>query len=487
MTETKSKVYGLYLPLTFPEGLSAGSGSLYNLLKIARDGTNKPVLRGTALAGAIRHAYCKRFGKEQTNEIFGFATEKKRVPQASRLKVPDTPLDLNQQDVNVRTHHMRCRHTGTVQDGCLFSVEACPPNTHADMVLWLEDDLLNPSTDSEIKSSLLLQWIVALFSEQFGGLSLGGNAARGVGRAVLRDKARWLECDLSDIDKHGEYLDARKKITQRQFDVCREWPVCEPVENADSETLTVQFTLTIPRGQDILIADGRGLDHTMEPQRVTGSDGKRYWRLPGSSLRGMFRNWVLRLAARDGRKIADSQENYKLFSAKDEYNGDSLAWIFMKNLKNNKSKLREIVREEHPVEDLFGTAFQKGKLHIADAYAEISKEWNEENPYCETEQVRMHVKVDPITGGASNTALFDNTVLTSAGNPQFPVVMQVSNPTEEQARWLAVTLKALHMGILRIGSSKSAGIVTIQKQESGKLLNASGKNSEIFTTIFEEE
>ena len=75
-------IHRLYVPLVFPAGLAPGEGGDYNILTIARNGMGIPVLRGTALTGALRHSYrksLKNIGvspdqvETQVNRFFGYA------------------------------------------------------------------------------------------------------------------------------------------------------------------------------------------------------------------------------------------------------------------------------------------------------------------------------------------------------------------------------------------------------------------------------
>ena len=45
----------IILPLVFPEGIAPGAGSGYNRIHLARNGLGEPILRGTSLAGVLRH------------------------------------------------------------------------------------------------------------------------------------------------------------------------------------------------------------------------------------------------------------------------------------------------------------------------------------------------------------------------------------------------------------------------------------------------
>lgn len=438
---SKKIAYALYLPLFFPEGIAPGCGSTYNRLLLARNGQGHPVLRGTALAGALRHAYDAQ--SRGADAYFGSAKGQELKP--SRLKFQDSRLILPD-SIDYRTHHQRNRHTGVVLDGALFSLESCSPRTESETVLWLESDEETRENDREF-----LAQIVRFFSPRSGGFYVGGNVARGIGRAVLRKEnpARLRVFDLSKPDDWAAWFTFRSGAGN-----CTEWDIFEPEKDQNQNRLTVQFTLTIPSGQDLLIADG-----DMAPQRVTGANGKIYWRIPGSTMRGLFRSFILRLASRAGKTIGDSIDKWQNLS-KEEYTGDSLAWAFMDKLLK-KTQLREDLKK-YPVETLFGTAFQRGKIHFSDAYSPCGEQWNFlDNSLCEEEQRRMHVKIDPISGGAVPLALFSNTVLTSAKSPKFDFTMTVDQPTEEEAKWLAQTLRALDFGLLRLGTTKASGRVKL--------------------------
>lgn len=447
-------MYGLYLPLVFPEGLAPGSGSDFNTLILARDGKGKPVLRGTALAGALRHA-CG----EEGETFFGSSCGKdldEGVP--SLLKVPDISLsfDPTRCSEEIRTHHMRNRHTNTVLDGALFSLESCPPGTLAEVLLWLEG-----SSENKKRDETFLAHLAGFFIPERGGFLVGGNAARGIGRAIFQpdENARFKAFEFRNEASLGEYLDFRQNANDHFSQKVKAWKkVSIPENKTSSDRLTVQFELKIPRGQDILIADG-----DMAPQRVRNREGKLCWRIPGSTLRGLFRSWITRLAAREGKDVMDTHAKYREFiQSGTPYDGDSLAWLFVRKLerKNKKEELRRDMPAKYPVQYLFGTGLQRGRIHFSDALVPISSE-PEPGNFSKEENFRSHVRIDPITGGAVPGALFSNTTLTSQLDRSFSVTVFVENPQEHEAKWLAQTLQALDFGLLRLGSSKASGRVQL--------------------------
>lgn len=455
------RMHKLFLPLIFPVGIAPGEGSDDNLLRIARNGNSQPLLRGTAIAGALRNAWSKHLRRQGLAEAqvtdsvhrwFGEAlgSDTEAGGMESRLQVCDCVLRTGGEAFPIRTHHLRNRHTGAVADKGLFSLEVCPPETRAELTLWLRDD--------EDGGAASLEFLQALAGLLQSGLTLGGNAARGVGLVQIAGPMRYRCFDLTRPDQYAAYLDDHRRWRNKPELV----PAGDELHAADvaQAMLHVQFQLGIPRGQDVLVGDGQGIDYEIEPQRVTAADGKVYWRLPGASLRGLFRGWVTRLAARQNQPVADHVDRQRriwrgeLLPPTDQITGDNLGWCFLPK----DDRRHDDASTACPVAGLFGSLFQAGRIFISDGYARCSRDDLDGLPA--EEQRRMHVAVDRITGGAAESMLFENTVLTAyadGSSPVFPLILRVENPSEQEARWLAKTLRALDLGLLRVGSSKSSG------------------------------
>jgi CRISPR/Cas system CSM-associated protein Csm3 (group 7 of RAMP superfamily) len=489
------RIHALFWPLVFPAGIAAGESGDYNLLRLARDGVRRPVLRGSALAGALRHAwgrYLARTGLrgaelvDKIRQFFGYALGDAAADnQDSPLQVSDCLLDTGQAGVVTRTHNLRDRHSGTVADGGLFSLETCPPQTRTTAALWLRDDA--PQNDA---ARGLLTTLTAFVRR---GLPLGGKTARGIGLTRLAGPPMYRVYDLSQIADYAAWLDDDRawRVDKSRLPVGQSLP--ESAAADAPPVLTVEFGLGIPRGQDLLVGDGQGLDHEMEPQRVVQADGRLYWRLPGSSLRGLFRGWVARLAARENRPVADSVQRHQARQAKlrrgeklthsERLNGANLGWCFLPEEDRRPGK----ARTDCCVAALFGSLFQAGRLQISDAYAPCSAGKQDGGNLPREEQLRKHVAVDRITGGAAESMLFENTVLTAEAqdlqdhgfrSPRFQVRMQVESPSPDEARWLAQAIKALDLGILRVGSSKSSGRLSLAEPPQ-----ASGPGAEFFSAL----
>jgi len=253
-------VYRMAGTLEFPEGVMPGEGGESNRLTIARDGKGRPVLRGTSLTGALR--CCFDAGAAET--WFGTALDDEDQGRESRVKVVDGILDVGKSSVSERTHHMRNRHTGTVVDKGLFSLEHLPPGTVCPLLLYVNMfDMQEPECDA---------FVDRLLSVLGTGLALGGNRNRGIGRARCKGGTLTLHrFDLSKADEYAAWMDVR--YADRQGLPVTGGETREVV--ADSSFLTVTLTLGIPRGEDCLIADGKD----MVPQETTSVDGEEYWKI----------------------------------------------------------------------------------------------------------------------------------------------------------------------------------------------------------------
>jgi CRISPR/Cas system CSM-associated protein Csm3 (group 7 of RAMP superfamily) len=435
-------VHRLALDLVFPSGISPGEGKDGNVLIVARDGRLRPVLRGTALAGALRHG----LRGTDTERWFGRPLEGKASTEPSPLRVPDCVIETGQEENSlVRTHNAIDRHTGAVLPGGLFSLQVLPPGCRTQVLLWLHDEGEAPAAKA------FLGQLVALLES---GLTLGGHAARGIGRVEVAGAARYRLFDCGELEQHAEWLDEHRAWRKERK---------APMNGEDLAlaatppgTLSVDLVLAIPAAQDLLVGDGQGLDHELEPQRVRCADGTERWRIPGSALRGVFRAWMTRLAARAGLLVADSLHRRRQLGAPD---GDDLAWGLdpkdgraekQDALAANPQLLRELV--PCPIMRLFGSGYSKARIHFADALSDGPCQPGDQ-------QRRAHVAVDRLTGGANEGFFFDSAVL--AGPVRFEVTITIREVEEQEAKWLVSTIRALDLGVLRVGSSKAGGAIEL--------------------------
>lgn len=453
-----SLIYKLTAKVAFPEGAAPGAGGSANRQIIARDGRGNPLIRGSALAGVLRRAYGKKI--EKAALLDKVAPDKATLDKAvcrwfgepldetsgrkSPVRVADARFTCG--EINERTHNMVIRHTGAVADKGLFSLEAVPPGATAKVSLTLF-----PDPEDAGSSRDFLMDIAGILA---GDLLVGGGTNRGIGRMTMVGKASLSSFAGNTLDGLADFLDAQYQ--ERRQGISPQEETLDPPTVQDR--LVIQLELGIPRGEDLLVGDGQEADHALEPQSVL-IGGKAHWRIPGSSLRGIFRAWMSRLAARE---IASGElEDSRILDAVQHWSdGDGtaydphLAGLGFAKTKEEQEIYKATPKElKDPVMDLFGSSYHKGRIHITDALTREAA-GNEA-------QERMHVAVDRISGGAHEGALFKTRVLTG-DHLRFPVTITLESPSSKEVDWLNRTLKALHLGILLVGSSKGSGRLEIK-------------------------
>lgn len=297
-------MYHIVLPIEFPSGICAGGSSVGNEIILEKNGKNQPVLRGSTIAGRLRHAFKilpdDFFDSADINKIFGYASSGSEDDiTAGCLIVEDAILEQGKGKTEFRMCHLRDRHKGRVVDKGLFAVEMCPPGTRADLVLWLTSEFCEETP-----------WFARVVRAFLGqGMVFGGNGNRGLGMARLRhtDAAVCQAYKLDDIGEYAAWLDARDGNVKMNGSL--EIPGLDIPQTG----LRISLAFYIPEGQDIIVGQGAAETRQAEPAATIGYDGKPYWTIPGSAFHGILRQWVARLAARDGYHVADATERYDPF------------------------------------------------------------------------------------------------------------------------------------------------------------------------------
>lgn len=421
-------VYAFYVPLVFPEGFSVGSSGKNNKIEIERNGRGRPVLRGSSLAGVFRSELSMLWGDDEDNNgiayYFGQALDRNEERQESRMVFSDLEFENKTEE---SMHNLICRHTGSVstEDKGLFSLERTASGSTAVLRFYFcaEEDW---SRNQEFVDA-----IVKLLQR---GLFFGGNQARGTGRAVINGESfRMKKLDLKTEDGLARFLDLTYSTDWNLLD----GEQIPAVGATDSDVLAIDVTFGIPRGQDILCSEG----NDAYPVMADRADSGKCWKIPGSSIRGIFRAWFSRLAARDGEKLSDSAENFK------------------NTLGQRTLDMKE--EENDPITDLFGAIRKddsnqkKGRIHISDALSDKVES--------DDVQFRMHVAIDSFSGGTNPGRLFSNYVLTDPkGKLRFHSRISIINPDQKEADWLKKTLDAVNLGLVRFGSSKASGRLEIK-------------------------
>lgn len=450
-----NSVYKITAKIHFPEGVAPGAGSTSNRQVVARNGKDEVVLRGTALAGALRNSYSALAGNDKAEHWFGAALDELREAD-SFIKVADAIIDCKA--LNERTHNMVNRHTGAVAKGALFSLEAVPPGSSTTLSVTLKK---GAGTQEDYKE------FVDIFTQIIGSeLSIGGNANRGIGRMQVEGNMYLRMFDLDNVAGTAAWMDAEYEERRQGVQLKGDTIVISPY----TEKLVINLELGIPRGEDMLIGDGQETDYALQPQKIIFADGSEHWRIPGSSLRGILKSWMTRLAVRDGENIYDSLTHWKK-TAPSDYKPDDAGWGFIEKEQREKYQTNPYLLND-PVLDLFGSMYKKGRIHITDSFSSSTIKDSDI-------QERMHVAIDRFSGGTNEGALFNNQVLVN-DTLRFHLTISVSTPTETEVHWLTKALRAVHLGILLVGSSKSGGRLEI------KTISATGTCSDIIRPLSKE-
>jgi len=454
--------YKLTAKIVFPEGAAPGAGGLGNRQFLAKNGKDEIVLRGSALAGVLRTAYAhgKRMFSEDSkiSRWFGSASEGD-LDSSSFVQVADAVV--NCETILDRTHNLINRHTGAAVKKGLFSLEAIPPMAGADLSITLKPGA------GEIEE--YIRFINNISKIMGNGLLVGGNSNRGIGRMIVDGELYLRSFDLDTLDGIADFLDA--EYEERKTGVAMTGEPQTVSEILDH--LVISLELGIPRGEDILVGDGQAVDYALKPQTVTFADGTEHWRIPGSSIRGIFRGWMTRLAARDDEKIRDSTAQWYELDESDDpnaYNPDFIGWGFEKP-KDREEYQKNPEKLGDPILDLFGSMYKKGRIHITDAFSQTTTATDVQD--------RMHVAIDRFSGGSHEGALFQNQVL-AGDRLRFLLSISLAMPSEKEVEWLIKTLRALHLGILNIGSAKGCGRLEI------KSVSAKGCRVEAITKFARE-
>lgn len=424
MNEKKIMILAIQAKLEFPEGFYTGAGEKNgNFLSLARNGQGKPLLRGSSVAGFLRHAMERKYSPAKVESLFGHPLAREEEREESRVIFEDAPFDFGGKNlfVDETDHNFINRHTGAVskEDKGLFSLERVPSKSSCLLFFYIRgEEGSQLIKEGEVLVSMLHQ------------ATLGGSANRGCGRCFVKDeKYKRRLFDMTKVEDAATFLDLL------YGGVCENIPEAEECDIATTgdQVFILSCELIIPPGQDILCAGG----HDAYPVSCFSANGGEYWKIPGSTLRGLCRAWIARLAVRGGRAQVDSVERYEEIGKMREV---------------DRAKLQDYSND--PVANLFGSLQNKGRIHFSDAISN--------NPTKSIDvQKRKHVVIDRFTGGTNEGKLFENSVLVGGSGLKFSLTISIDHPNQDELNWLSKSLKAIHLGLIRIGSAKSSGRLEI--------------------------
>ena len=167
--------------------------------------------------------------------------------------------------------------------------------------------------------------------------------------------------------------------------------------------------------------------------------GKEVPFIPGTSIKGTFRSYAEKIGRTLELGICDPLEKSSCSE------------------KNKNTNSYTISFQQHClVCQLFGSLKSAGRIHFQDAYPTTDL-----TPYLSQ---RNSVGIDRVLGSASGGALFDFEVLTGG---TFQTTLSIRNFTTWQIGLLAIVLRDLGDGWIRMGFGKSRGLGNVSGRVTG--------------------
>ncbi|MHA1360292.1 MAG: type III CRISPR-associated RAMP protein Csx7 [Candidatus Helarchaeota archaeon] len=153
--------------------------------------------------------------------------------------------------------------------------------------------------------------------------------------------------------------------------------------------------------------------------------------IPGSSLKGVFRSFLERVARARGDKVCDPLDN-----------------------KSNCQKTKEICR----ICAIFGSQSIASHVMISDAYpTDLNYKMS----------IKPGVAINRVTGAAQRRALYTMETVSPGASFNFEMIIENIDlkSDSEDAKYLRILMKELIEGNIKIGGKTSAGLGTILLEE----------------------
>ena len=193
--------------------------------------------------------------------------------------------------------------------------------------------------------------------------------------------------------------------------------------------------------------------------RTYGFGEKAIPYIPGSSLKGVFRSYaekICRSLRDDLVPVCLPYEDPRQIEVGEEDHQASCGLIFEKYKKDQNKNMvptHDVYRLSCPACRLFGSHGFVGRFAASDAYPKPG-----DSPLLE---IRDGVAIDRFTGGAAKGAKYDLEVLTKG---DFQSTLEIRNFERWQIGLIALVLRDMEDGLVRIGFGKSRGLGRIKAE-----------------------
>lgn len=391
-----------------------------------------PLLTGASLAGALRgylreqeHGYGGREKKASASVLLFGGRKADAEGGQSPLIIADS-LGVAAQVEN-RSGVKLDGKTRTAEDKKLFDVQLWQAGTR----FPLRFELLVRQGDDEVGLKRALA--TALEGLSNGRITLGARKRRGYGQVIVK---RWRvrEYDLTDPAQLCGWLQQGNKSLPEQ-------PVAQDVASAlgvlallDDARQFFHLQATFALDGSLLIRSGGGADdigpdmvhlHSYRPEQ-----NKQVPILSGTSLAGALRARATRIANTLDKANQATELIYSMFGP-DMNDG---AWMKARQEKGAQAS-RVLVQE---------TVVENGRADL----------------------VQNRVSIDRFTGGARETALFNQQPVWGGAKTEVTIALRLINPSKAEIGLLLLLLKDLWTGDLPLGGESSVGRGRLQGRQA---------------------
>ena len=251
-------------------------------MPLARDGLHNYYIPGTSLAGPLRMWCEQRFGEADVDKLWGFQNENGSDDGvASHVVIDDVPIDEQYID-EIRDGVGIDREWGGAAEYLKYDSAILPRGTKMPFKMALD-------IPSENQNDLAQQMIAALLQAlEDGQIRLGASKSRGLGRVRLSD-VKVSKYSMKSRDGVLRLLEGNGDTVNPAE--LQNYATSAAVKKPDLLDITIHWQPVEP----VMVKAGYdGIAVDMLPL-VSQSDGRLRLVLPGSGIKGAFRNQAERI------------------------------------------------------------------------------------------------------------------------------------------------------------------------------------------------